>query len=126
MSNVPGSSDSISLTLPAPAVSLYPHSRNAGVAGPSLAVQPHRAVLGRSLSLRHSLRQRWPDPRPHADGDHSRGVGPIGDPSNHDIAQLRAHGTTGRRSLDMHAVSKAVNYVKNNGPELLEPVPVEE
>jgi putative SOS response-associated peptidase YedK len=28
-------------------------------------------------------------------------------------------------SLDMYAVSKAVNNVKNNGPELLEPLPAE-
>jgi putative SOS response-associated peptidase YedK len=28
-------------------------------------------------------------------------------------------------SLDTYAVSKAVNNVKNNGPELLEPLPAE-
>jgi putative SOS response-associated peptidase YedK len=28
-------------------------------------------------------------------------------------------------SLDIYAVSSAVNNVKNNGPELIEPLPVE-
>jgi putative SOS response-associated peptidase YedK len=45
------------------------------------------------------------------------------DPRNHDVDQLRtllAPPVAG--SLDMYAVSKAVNNVKNNGPELLEPL----
>jgi putative SOS response-associated peptidase YedK len=28
-------------------------------------------------------------------------------------------------SLEIHAISKAVNNVQNNGPELFEPVPAE-
>ena len=46
------------------------------------------------------------------------------DPRNHDVDQLRtlmAPPVDG--SLDMYAVSKAVNNVKNNGPELREPLP---
>ena len=46
------------------------------------------------------------------------------DPRNHDVAQLRdlmAPPVDG--SLDMYAVSKAVNNVKHNGPELREPLP---
>lgn len=48
------------------------------------------------------------------------------DPRNHDVDQLlglMAPPTDG--SLDMYAVSKAVNSVKNNGPELLEQLPAE-
>jgi putative SOS response-associated peptidase YedK len=48
------------------------------------------------------------------------------DPRNHDVDQLRdlmAPPVDG--SLDMYAVSKAVNNAKNNGPELLEPLPAE-
>ncbi|MFG1820614.1 SOS response-associated peptidase [Kribbella sp. NPDC049174] len=48
------------------------------------------------------------------------------DPRNHDVDQLRelmAPPVDG--SLDMYAVSKLVNNVKNNGPELLAPVPAE-
>jgi putative SOS response-associated peptidase YedK len=48
------------------------------------------------------------------------------DPRNHDIDQLRAlMAPPVDGSLDMYAVSKAVNNVKNNGPELLEPLPAE-
>jgi hypothetical protein len=44
------------------------------------------------------------------------------DPRNHDVDQLRAlMAPPVDGSLDMYAVSKAVNNVKNNGPELLEP-----
>ncbi len=48
------------------------------------------------------------------------------DPRNHDVDRLRdlmAPPVDG--SLYMYAVSKAVNNVKNNGPELLEPLPAE-
>jgi putative SOS response-associated peptidase YedK len=46
------------------------------------------------------------------------------DPRNHDVDQLRglmAPPVDG--SLDMYAVSKAVNNVRSNGPELLEALP---
>ncbi|WP_328996066.1 SOS response-associated peptidase [Kribbella sp. NBC_01245] len=46
------------------------------------------------------------------------------DPRNHDIDQLRslmAPPLDG--SLDIYAVSKLVSSVRNNGPELLEPLP---
>ncbi|MFG1626250.1 SOS response-associated peptidase [Kribbella sp. NPDC049227] len=49
------------------------------------------------------------------------------DPRNHDVDQLRgfmAPPVDG--SLDMYAVSKAVNNVKNNGPDLLQPLPAED
>ncbi|WTK83481.1 SOS response-associated peptidase [Kribbella sp. NBC_01510] len=75
----------------------------------------------------HGDRQRGPDPRPDADGDQALMGGPSGSiPRNHDVDQLRglmAPPVDG--SLDMYAVSKAVNNVKNNGPELLEPLPSE-
>jgi putative SOS response-associated peptidase YedK len=46
------------------------------------------------------------------------------DPRNHDVDQLRGLMTPpADGSLDMYAVSKAVNNVKNNGPELLDPLP---
>ncbi|WUV29238.1 SOS response-associated peptidase [Kribbella sp. NBC_01484] len=49
------------------------------------------------------------------------------DPRNHDIDQLRAlMSPPVDGSLDMYAVSKVVNNVKNNGPELLEPLPATE
>jgi putative SOS response-associated peptidase YedK len=49
------------------------------------------------------------------------------DPCNHDIDQLRAlMAPQADESLDMYTVSKAVINVKNNGPELLEPIPVEQ
>ena len=49
------------------------------------------------------------------------------DPRNHDVDQLRAlMSPPVDGSLDMYAVSKVVNNVKNNGPELLEPLPATE
>ncbi|MER7244671.1 SOS response-associated peptidase [Kribbella sp. NPDC000426] len=48
------------------------------------------------------------------------------DPRNHDVDQLRSLlAPPADGSLDMYAVSKAVNSVKNNGPELLEPLPAQ-
>jgi putative SOS response-associated peptidase YedK len=48
------------------------------------------------------------------------------DPRNHDVDQLRSLMVPPvDGSLDIYAVSKAVNIVKNNGPELLEPLPIE-
>ncbi|WP_405072171.1 SOS response-associated peptidase [Kribbella sp. NBC_01510] len=48
------------------------------------------------------------------------------DPRNHDVDQLRAlMAPPVDGSLDLYAVSKAVDSVKNNGPELLEPLPAE-
>jgi putative SOS response-associated peptidase YedK len=47
-------------------------------------------------------------------------------PRNHDVDQIRAlMAPPSDGSLDMYAVSKLVNNVKNNGPELLEPLPAE-
>ena len=47
------------------------------------------------------------------------------DPRNHDVDELRAvMAPPIDGSLDMYAVSKLVNNVRNNGPELLEPMPV--
>jgi putative SOS response-associated peptidase YedK len=46
------------------------------------------------------------------------------DPRNHDVDQLRAlMAPPVDGGLDTYAVSKAVNNVKNNGQELLEPLP---
>jgi hypothetical protein len=70
----------------------------------------------------HRDGQRRPDPRPHAHGNHRRSLGL----RNHDVDQLRAlMAPPADGSLDTYAGSKAVNNVKNNGPELLKPLPAE-
>jgi putative SOS response-associated peptidase YedK len=48
------------------------------------------------------------------------------DPRNHDVDQVRAlMSPPVDGSFEMYAVSKLVNSVKNNGPDLLEPLPAE-
>ncbi|ONI79063.1 DUF159 family protein [Kribbella sp. ALI-6-A] len=44
------------------------------------------------------------------------------DPRNHDVDELRSLMAPPLGELEIYAVSKAVNSVRNNGPELLEPI----
>ena len=65
-------------------------------------------------------RDRWRDPRPHA-ADHQRDDwdrwldpdAPI------DEGLLRGHGDLDR--IEIREVSRLVNSIRNNGPELIEP-----